>query len=350
MVVIRAATYGRFQVKDFHRGQYVSFVPHERERPLLKEVAIERSDHLAFRGLRIARARAFYSSELAFVANEVTFENDFSPGRFRFYFSDHLSVEQNKFHDINGGIYLRGTSDVSLRGNEFVRIPLPSRRVAGDGIQASDVKRVIISGNLFEQFRDIPHSDAIEFSRNNADVTIEANRFHKCRGLIVVTGDEVTPPVRNTGWLIANNEFTEVRQWALRFLNSDAARIINNTVWDAGSRGINLYGDTTRAVILNNIISRLVAVPGMIETEDYNLIGAGYRRGPHDLAGHPRFVDPASLNFHLAAGSPGIDAGTSDGAPLTDLEGKPRLDAPDVPNRGGGSPRYFDMGAYEFQN
>jgi hypothetical protein len=62
-------------------------------------------------------------------------------------------------------------------------------------------------------------------------------------------------------------------------------------------------------------------------------LGAGNRYGD------PRFVSPAwgtEGNYHLQAGSPAIDTGTSPGAPSTDLEGSPRP-------RGDG----FDMGAYD---
>ncbi|MFC1981783.1 choice-of-anchor Q domain-containing protein [Chloroflexota bacterium] len=49
----------------------------------------------------------------------------------------------------------------------------------------------------------------------------------------------------------------------------------------------------------------------------------------------PMFVDPDNGDYHLQAGSPCINAGTSNGAPDDDLEGNTR----------DGSP---DMGAYEF--
>jgi len=58
--------------------------------------------------------------------------------------------------------------------------------------------------------------------------------------------------------------------------------------------------------------------------------------GPGNLVSTPLFVDPVNSDYHLRAGSPCIDSGTSEGAPDTDLEGTPRP-------QGAG----YDMGAYE---
>jgi parallel beta-helix repeat protein len=62
----------------------------------------------------------------------------------------------------------------------------------------------------------------------------------------------------------------------------------------------------------------------------------------------PLFVDPANGDFRLQPTSPCIDAGTSDGAPLTDMAGNPRFDPPGIPNTGGGTYPYYDMGALEY--
>lgn len=62
--------------------------------------------------------------------------------------------------------------------------------------------------------------------------------------------------------------------------------------------------------------------------------------GPGNICGDPLFVNPAwgtNGDYHLMQGSPAIDAGTSIGAPLVDLDGKPRDNYPDI-------------GAYEFSS
>ncbi|MGL6193460.1 MAG: choice-of-anchor Q domain-containing protein, partial [Thermoguttaceae bacterium] len=52
----------------------------------------------------------------------------------------------------------------------------------------------------------------------------------------------------------------------------------------------------------------------------------------------------------LLSVSPAIDAGISrSGAPSIDAAGKQRYDAPNVTNKGSGSPNYIDIGAYEYQ-
>ena len=78
------------------------------------------------------------------------------------------------------------------------------------------------------------------------------------------------------------------------------------------SKGGNFSGDQSLATVL-------------VETND-------------QLGVDPLFVDPVcAFDYHLKAGSPCIDTGIAAGAPPTDIEGKPRVGAP-------------DQGSYEFQS
>jgi CSLREA domain-containing protein len=59
--------------------------------------------------------------------------------------------------------------------------------------------------------------------------------------------------------------------------------------------------------------------------------------GQHSLYEDPLFVNAANRDYHLAAYSPAIDAGTSEGAPAVDLDGLSRPQA-----------KGYDIGSYEF--
>ena len=68
---------------------------------------------------------------------------------------------------------------------------------------------------------------------------------------------------------------------------------------------------------------------------NYSDIEGGWTGGTGNLDADPLFVDAASGDYGLGAGSPCINTGTPAGAPAADIEGTPRDTAP-------------DMGAYEW--
>ncbi len=63
--------------------------------------------------------------------------------------------------------------------------------------------------------------------------------------------------------------------------------------------------------------------------------GPGWAGTNGNITGDPLFVNAPGGDYHLAAGSPAINAGTTVGAPSYDLDGAPRDAQPDI-------------GAYEF--
>jgi len=71
----------------------------------------------------------------------------------------------------------------------------------------------------------------------------------------------------------------------------------------------------------------------------------------HARSADPLFADRAAGDFHLLAGSPAIDSGTSAPGdyPATDLEGGSRVNDDSAPNTGQGPTAWYDMGAFERQ-
>jgi len=125
--------------------------------------------------------------------------------------------------------------------------------------------------------------------------------------------------------------------------------IINNTIYANGTTewgcGVSVENSEADSIIVrNNIFSSNTT--DQISTEaygsglvvDYNLIdgpttvyGASYQEGD------PLFVDVTCGNFHLTAGSPAIDNGSSDQAPSDDFDGVSRPQG-----------SAWDIGAFEY--
>ena len=133
--------------------------------------------------------------------------------------------------------------------------------------------------------------------------------------------------------------------------SSTPAQVYNNTIYDAGAFGGASAG-AIRALgavnLTNNIFDlqsseQYVSLDSTLAsvTGTNNLFyGAGSPLGvfSNSVAANPSFVNLASNNFHLAAGSPAIDAGNT--VSLTsDYDGVPR------PQGAGAA---YDIGAYEY--
>ena len=133
--------------------------------------------------------------------------------------------------------------------------------------------------------------------------------------------------------------------------NSGSSPVITNCSFkgnSAGSDGGGLYNANFSTPTLTNCIlwengNEIVNESSSNATVTFSIVEGGYAAGTNILDVNPLFVDAANDDLRLLACSPAIDAGTAFGAPDTDLEGNPRIDA--LPG-----PGLVDIGAYEFQN
>jgi hypothetical protein len=139
--------------------------------------------------------------------------------------------------------------------------------------------------------------------------------------------------------VVANNQGAEGLH-----LNG-TAELMNVTVADnaigSGRPGVNFSPQTGGNLVVVNSIVYGNGIGDALHVPDPGTILASYSdlqggwSGSGNIDANPRFVDPSGGDYHLQAGSSCIDAGTSVGAPLYDIEGTPRDAAP-------------DMGAYEW--
>jgi predicted GH43/DUF377 family glycosyl hydrolase len=119
--------------------------------------------------------------------------------------------------------------------------------------------------------------------------------------------------------------------------------LVNNTIVSNTAEGIQVNAGTV--LVRNNIIygngGGINNESGSVVSSDHNAFWSNafdYENvtpGPGDISADPAFMDAANGDYHLRIGSPCIDAGTPDGAPAADIEGRSRDAVP-------------DMGAYEW--
>ena len=110
--------------------------------------------------------------------------------------------------------------------------------------------------------------------------------------------------------------------------------------------------NNTTVAVANSILwadsPDAISCDACTETFSYCDVQGGWA-GTTILNADPLFVDAAAGDLHLQPGSPCIDAGHGDWAPVIDFEGFSQADDPNTPDTGTGTPTYTDLGAYEYQ-
>jgi hypothetical protein len=124
-------------------------------------------------------------------------------------------------------------------------------------------------------------------------------------------------PGTTSGLVVRDNLFARMSQWAVKLWDVDGAEVAYNTAWDAGTYGLMLADDPEHATrthdvrLVGNILRNFNAGSGMVSESRDNVIAAGPRYGPSDVAGRPQFRDPALLDYRLAPGSAFAGKGAS---------------------------------------
>ena len=133
--------------------------------------------------------------------------------------------------------------------------------------------------------------------------------------------------------------------------NDDSSPTLTNCTFQGNSADLDgggMYNDNSSSPTLTNCIlwgngSEIVNVDGSTPNVSFSIVEGGYASGTNILDVDPLFVDASNGDLRLSLCSPAIDAGTTVGAPDTDLDGNSRVDA--LPG-----PGLVDIGAYEFQD
>ena len=256
-----------------------------------------------------------------------------------------LIARNNHLLNVNFGIMTQAQGSIA----EYNTI----ENFSGDGIRAT-FHDVVARYNLIKNCYNVNdnHDDGIQSYLVNVGPGA-IYRVNLIGNIIINTSDPAQPhqgPMQGIGifdgpfydFVVENNVVLTDHWHGITLLNSQNARIINNTVfnkwWYDGGSGLETWirvtsGSTAGGnLIRNNITHRVDIAEDSSAQADHNII---VTRGDN---ADELFVDYTNFDMHApAAGSPQVDAGSSVLAPDTDIEGIARPQGP-----------AYDIGAYEY--
>jgi hypothetical protein len=243
----------------------------------------------------------------------------------------------------------------ALAANRFRFSRAGGLRVQGG--DNGDTVGVLAIANVFEGFESggFGGGGGIRLAGfNNPDVNLSSGQLALFSNLLVDTnvGIELRSTFEHQIALTANNNtVVDSGSDAIFMVAQDdstmTVNLTNNVV--VGSQGSDTLGGSDGVGVHAQVVDR--AIIDLVN--DHNLLfdneGGDYAGvampGASDVFADPRFIDPAQGDYHLAFGSPAIDAGDNDppgGNNSVDLDLGPRI----VDGDGDGT-AIVDLGAYE---
>ena len=342
VVYLRAGTYPRLDLEGAPRKTGLTVRSYPGERVTVEGALIGKERNIRLERLRITRGVVIGPG-----ARNITIrKNRLDPaGILIEEGSARVLVRDNYVKNPEGsGVHFSATPGeppirhVRIRNNHFDNIGVV-------GVNARHFRNLLIDANEFEGIHSwdgVVHPDVIRTYDGGTKLVVRRNFIHDnaAQGFFIKDGT-----VHNV--LFENNVIVRMKGafQAVNIYDVERIKLLNNTILDTAV----FQGEATGVVLKNNIFNVLAVTSDdtTFAYNDHNMAmkdSFGLPQGAHDVLRTPRFRS----QFRLAPGSPGIDAGTSVGAPKRDRLGRRRVDVRGVPNRGTGPERFFDLGAHEF--
>ncbi len=265
-----------------------------------------------------------------------------------------VSVEGNVKLTVNGcsfisnpvGIYSYLATEVSITQNNF-------NKNTDKAIYVTFYSTPIIDKNIFDS-----NKTCVYISRDNSGgAIIKRNIFYKStfHGIYLYRSAsrvENNVFILNESGLycdsyspakIYNNTFNSNRADGISLTSTGSdIKIINNIIVNSSKYGIAEYDVSCDPHLRNNCIFSNISGSYLDEgTTPVLLINSGNIQNgtspvENNISKDPIFQNDFQYDFHIAYGSPCIDAGNPSDAPTTDFDGKTRPnDIPDIDNNGG---------------
>lgn len=275
-------------------------------------------------------------------------------------------IENNQIYNNGEGLVMTYADHNTARHNTIYMNTVDGIYV--DYSQYNTVDHNVVRDHVWSS---ASHSDAMQFwqSPNN---TITNNLVYRTVAY-QNSGSQGIFVSYSAGSVIKNNVVSQSEAYNFNVLNSPGSVLVNNTSYQGRWGAYYIKQGSTNVILRNNIafesgdVMNVTADAQTGFNSDYNIFYGsaaspikwgsawyslsafkGFGHDAHSKAVDPKFVNPSGYDFRLQSSSPAIDAGTSDSALATDLDGNARSDVSTVANTGGGVYPYYDIGAYEY--